>query len=83
MAVRCYVLVETAVGKARYVGGNLGNLTPDGGRILSVETVTGPYDVIACLEADDLDLLGTFITERIQQIDGVQRTTTCLSIRLS
>jgi DNA-binding Lrp family transcriptional regulator len=52
-------------------------------RVISVDAVTGPFDVIALLEADDLDRLGRAVTEGIQQVDGVQRTTTCLVVRLS
>lgn len=83
MAVRGYILVEAAVGKARAVGEELANLKHPNAKILAVDTVTGPYDVIVQLEADDLDKLGTVITETIQRVDGVQRTTTCLSVRLT
>ncbi len=83
MTVRSYVLIEAAVGKARSVGESLREVNHPGARVLGVDTVTGPYDVIVQLESDDLDKLGTFITEAIQRIDGVQRTTTCLSVRLS
>jgi DNA-binding Lrp family transcriptional regulator len=51
-------------------------------KVLAVDTVTGPFDVIVQLEADDLDLLGKCITEEIQKIEGIQRTTTCLSVNL-
>ena len=37
---------------------------------------------IAAARADDIDLLGRCITEDIQQVPGVQRTTTCLSVML-
>ena len=50
--------------------------------ITAVDTVTGPYDVIVQMEAEDLDRLGTAITEGLQRIEGVQRTTTCLAVRL-
>jgi len=52
-------------------------------RVVSVDAVTGPFDVIALLESDDLDKVGRAITEGIQQVDGVQRTTTCLVVQLS
>ena len=44
--------------------------------------VTGPFDVIVRLEADDLDKLGNAITDGIQHVEGVQRTTTCLAVKL-
>jgi DNA-binding Lrp family transcriptional regulator len=83
MAMRAYVLIEAAVGKARSVAEGVQKLNLVEARVISVDAVTGPFDVIALLEADDLDRLGRAVTEGIQQVDGVQRTTTCLVVRLS
>jgi DNA-binding Lrp family transcriptional regulator len=82
VAFRGYILIETEVGHAKAVGEALHGLTKPGARILSVDTVTGPFDVIVEMEADDLDKLGVAIGEGIQRIEGVQRTTTCLAVRL-
>ena len=82
MAIRGYVLIETEVGSAKAVGEQMQHLTHQDARVLSVDTVTGPFDVIVQLEADDLDHLGTCITDGIQAIGGVKRTTTCLAVRL-
>lgn len=80
--MRAYVLIESAVGQANQVAeGVLAISFPDA-KIVSVDAVTGPFDVIALLESDDLDKLGRAITDGIQQVDGVQRTTTCLVVRL-
>ena len=83
MAVRGYVLIETDVGKAKAVSAAISDFTYPGARGVVVDTVTGPYDVIVQLEADDLDRLGTAITEAVQKVSGVQRTTTCLAVRLA
>lgn len=82
MAIRGYVLIETEVGSARAVGEAMHQLEHKDARVVAVDTVTGPYDVIVQLEADDLDRLGSCITEGIQAIGGVKRTTTCLAVRL-
>ena len=82
MAVRGYVLIEAEVGKARAVGEAIKKMAHGDARVTSVDTVTGPFDVIVQLEADDLDKLGNAITEGIQRAEGVQRTTTCLAIKL-
>lgn len=82
MAIRGYVLVETEVGRTQAVGTELRHLTSGTAKVLAVDTVTGPFDVIMQLEADDLDLLGKCITDEVQQIDGIQRTTTCLAVNL-
>lgn len=83
MAVRGYVLIETDVGKAKAVGAAIKDFTYPHARVSAVDTVTGPYDVIVQLEADDLDALGNAITEAVQRVSGVQRTTTCLAVKLA
>ncbi|MPZ99007.1 MAG: Lrp/AsnC family transcriptional regulator [Dehalococcoidia bacterium] len=82
MAIRGYVLVETEVGRTQAVGTAIRNVTSEFARIMAVDTVTGPFDVIVQLEADDLDRLGKAITQDVASLDGVQRTTTCLSVNL-
>ena len=82
MTMRAYVLIESAVGKAKVVGEGVMKLDIRDARVISVDGVTGPFDVIALLESDDLDKLGRAITDGIQQVDGVQRTTTCLVLKL-
>lgn len=83
MAVRGYVLIEAEVGRSKGVGEAVLKMKHPDARVTSVDTVTGPYDVIVQVEADDLDKLGNAITDGIQRIEGVQRTTTCLAVRLS
>jgi DNA-binding Lrp family transcriptional regulator len=76
MKARAYVLVETAVGKTKAVVTSLRKMEG----IESVDTVTGPYDVIAVVEADTLNEVGDIITARIHTIDGISRTVTCLVV---
>jgi DNA-binding Lrp family transcriptional regulator len=82
MAFRGYVLIEAEVGHAKGVGEAVLALKHRDARVTAVDTVTGPYDVIVQMEADDLDKLGSAITEGLQRIQGVQRTTTCLAVKL-
>jgi DNA-binding Lrp family transcriptional regulator len=82
VAIRGYVLIETEVGSAKSVGESMAHLEHKDARVISVDTVTGPFDVIVQLEADDLDRLGNCITDGIQAVTGVKRTTTWLAVRL-
>ncbi len=82
MTVRGYVLIEGEVGQAKRVGELVQALSHTDAKVISVDTVTGPFDVIVQLEADDLDKLGNCITDGIQRVEGVQRTTTCLAVKL-
>ena len=82
MSIRGYILVETEVGRTQAVGIAMRDLQSDFARVTAVDTVTGPFDVIVQLEAEDLDQLGKCITSDIQAVPGVQRTTTCLAVSL-
>ena len=81
MTVHGYVLIEAEVGKARAISDTLARFKSADAEIVAVDTVTGPYDVIVQLEAEDLDKLGRCITDGMQRVEGVQRTTTCLAVR--
>ena len=75
MNTKAFVLVETAVGKTRDVAHALGEV--DG--ILSVDVVTGPYDIIAVMEGMDITSIGDMVTEKVH-FPGVVRTVTCISV---
>lgn len=45
-----------------------------------VDLVTGPYDVIAYVQAPDLKLLGELIVKKIQASGFVSRTLTCITV---
>ena len=76
MATKAFILIETAVGKSRDVITALQGV--DG--VKSVDVVTGPYDIIAVLEAPDLNSIGSLVTGRVHTIGGIQRTVTCLAV---
>ena len=76
MAAKAYVLIETAVGRAKEVAAALEKL--DG--VKSVDAVTGPYDIIVIAEGETLNDIGDLVTGRIHPISGISRTVTCLAI---
>ncbi|MFL6221702.1 MAG: Lrp/AsnC ligand binding domain-containing protein [Actinomycetes bacterium] len=45
------------------------------------EDLAGPYDLIARVQAPGLDQLGRLVVSRIQVVDGVTRTLTCMVIQ--
>jgi DNA-binding Lrp family transcriptional regulator len=49
--------------------------------ITAADAITGEYDVIAVCEADDVNSIGQMIVDKIQKIDGVFKTVTCLAVR--
>lgn len=77
MAAKAFILIETAVGKSREVATLLNQLEG----VRSVDTVTGPYDIIAIVEGESLNEIGDLITGKIHPVPGINRTVTCLAIR--
>jgi DNA-binding Lrp family transcriptional regulator len=76
MLAKAFVLIETAVGKTKEVVSVLNKMEG----LKTVDTVTGPYDIIAVIEADDLNDIGDLITDKIHFIEGIARTVTCLAV---
>lgn len=75
MVHRAFVLMETAIGKTTEVLGTLKQL--DG--VITLDTVIGPYDIIAEIEKDDLNALRKLIATQIHPMDGVRRVVSCMA----
>ncbi len=76
MSAKAFVLIETVVGRSKEVVTALKQLEG----VKSVDTVTGPYDVIAIVEGETLNDVGDLVTAKIHPIAGISRTVTCLAI---
>jgi DNA-binding Lrp family transcriptional regulator len=77
MTVRAYVLIQTEVSSAD-VASQIRSVEG----IESADDVSGPYDVIARVAADDLDQLGRLVVSEVQRVEGVTRTLTCPIVEL-
>ncbi|MGB9612668.1 MAG: Lrp/AsnC ligand binding domain-containing protein [Candidatus Margulisiibacteriota bacterium] len=71
-----YILIEALPGKAI----ELTNVVRALKGVKNVNLVTGPYDVIAFVEAPDLKSLGEMIVKKIQATGFVARTLTCITV---
>jgi DNA-binding Lrp family transcriptional regulator len=69
--IKAYILIHTYVGKLEHALTEMKKLTNIG----SITVVTGDYDVIVKVSVDTLEDLME-LTERIQLVDGIKRTTT-------
>ncbi len=76
MAARAFVLIETSVGRTKEVAASMRQLKG----VKAVDSVTGPYDVIAIIEGETLNEIGDLVTAKIHPIPGITRTVTCLAI---
>jgi len=77
--VEAYVLVNAEPGP---VGGAVSKKIGAIEGVLSAEDLSGPYDVIARVEAPDLDGLARLVVAKIQVLEGVTRTITCPVVHL-
>ena len=73
---KAFVLIETMVGRTREVVAGLEKV----GGVATVAAVTGPYDIIATVEADTLNEIGNVVTQVIHPVGGISRTVTCLVV---
>lgn len=76
--VQAYILVQTDVGKAASVAEAIAKIEG----VVLAEDVTGPYDVIARVEAETVDDLGRLVISKIQDTDGITRTLTCTVVHV-
>jgi len=79
MGIKVYMLIETLAGKQPTVAEAMRALP----NVSQSDPVTGPYDVISLIDVPDLNALDDLAIARIHGIDGVVRTTTCVSLQES
>ncbi len=73
MKAQAYVLISVSVGAARKVFQELSNIKG----IVDINAVSGPYDIIAHIDAFDISTIGNIVLDNIQTTEGVTDTITC------
>jgi len=76
MKKRAYVLIDTDQGQSSSVVVELSRKSG----VISADVVWGPHDVIAVVEADDIDKLMHLVQTDISLIDGIAHMDTCLIV---
>ncbi|HII61770.1 Lrp/AsnC family transcriptional regulator [Pyrococcus horikoshii] len=76
--VRAYVLLTIEIGKVEKVIEELKKIPG----VTKADAVTGPYDAIVHIEANDLGELTRKILHDIHNIDGVIDTTTAIVVEI-
>jgi DNA-binding Lrp family transcriptional regulator len=71
-----YVLIEAAPKKALQACARITRISG----VKSAHLVTGPYDIIARVEAKDPGAIGKLVLSKIQAVPGVGKTITCVVI---
>ena len=75
MGTRAYILIETEVGRSKSIAESLRSFD----KVQKVDVITGPFDVIALIEAPDMVAVADLVTGQVQGLKGVIRTITCVA----
>ena len=74
--VKAYVLIEMVAGHSK----NLVDSLRGRQGLQTIDRVTGPYDIVVTVEAEDLNGISALVNGDIHVQPGVARTTTCVSL---
>jgi DNA-binding Lrp family transcriptional regulator len=72
MPLLAYIFMETEAGKTPSVAKKVARLKG----VQHAHVVTGPYDIIVLVEAEDTSQLVNILVKKIQAVPGVTRTLT-------
>lgn len=76
MTIKAYVLVVTDPGKTKHVHSEIQKIPS----IVEMHEVMGPYDIVVEIEVESLQEIPTILGERIRTIDGIQSTTSLVTL---
>jgi len=76
MAIRAYVLMNLVTSDLSNTMLQLREIK----EVKNADAVIGPYDCIAEIEADSMDLLGNVVVNKILRVEGVAKTLTCVKL---
>ena len=76
--IAAYILIQTEAGQAAMVAAALRDLPG----VSETASLAGPYDVIARVQARNIDELAKLVTSQVQTLDGVSRTMSCPVVHL-
>lgn len=73
--MKAYILINVQMGQVRKVV----NLLRRSEKVIEANMTFGPYDIVAIVNINDLEELGSLLAAVIQPIPGVLETLTCLA----
>ena len=74
--VTAYILIEMVAGHSR----DLVSALNQAASVREVSRVTGPFDVIAVIQSEDLNAISDVVSSEVHTLPGVERTTTCVRL---
>ena len=78
MPLKAYIFINLSSKKVKEILMTIRTTTG----VQSAEAVTGPYDIVVAVEAEDVDAIGQLVTQEILSIEGIERTLTSIVLHL-
>lgn len=76
MAIKAFVLINLVTSDLSATMTQLREVK----EIKNADAVIGPYDCIAEIEVENMEILGKLVVNKILKIDGVAKTLTCVKL---
>jgi len=76
MAIRAFVLMNLVTSDLSATMTQLREIK----EVKNADAVIGPYDCIAEIEAENMEMLGRLVVNEILKVDGVAKTLTCVKL---
>lgn len=76
--MKAYVLIKVHAGEVKDVVRQLRKAD----MVVEANMTFGPYDVVAVIDAPDVNKIGSMIATVVQPIPGVEQTLTCLAVEI-
>ena len=78
MAISAFILIEVAGDHTKSAYKTIQRITG----VKAAYTVSGNYDLIVQVEAENLETLSTLLLSNIRGVDGVTKTNTCFVLNI-
>jgi len=76
MAIRAYVLINLVTSDLSATMTQLREIK----QVKNADAVIGPYDCIAEIEVENMEMLGEVVVNKILRVDGIAKTLTCVKL---
>jgi len=78
MAISAFVLIDVTGNHTKSAYKTLTRILG----VKSLHAVTGPFDLIAQIEAETIEELNEIVLSRIRSVDGITKTSTALVLKM-
>ncbi len=74
--MQAYILINTNIGVVDTALAEIKKIE----EVKDAYSITGPYDIIAFVESENLSSLGSAVVQKVQKVEGISKTLTCIIV---